>query len=126
MVVTLRHGPEGPDFYQLKREFENVLDERNYTGFKRWQIFAWLIFEDSSHSSLAQVMQTWILLCIFVSTFVELVRSSVRGVATPRHVPSRAERTALRRWAKHSHNHAGATHSWVERVPRAPFARTSD
>jgi len=63
---------------KLRSEAESVLDERSEVGFRRFQLWLWLLFEDASHSRLARVMQSWIYICIFLSTFLELFMSYTR------------------------------------------------
>jgi hypothetical protein len=60
---------------RLKREGEDVLDDRTESGFRRVQIWLWLVFEDATHSRLARVVQGWVFFCIFLSTFLELLMS---------------------------------------------------
>jgi len=60
---------------KLKHEGEGVLDDRRESGFRRVQVWLWLVFEDATHSKLARMVQAWVFFCIFLSTFLELLMS---------------------------------------------------
>ena len=54
-----------------------VFDPAAHVGFRRIQIHLWLLFEDSSYSRAAKVVQTTLLVLILVSTSLILVEAEV-------------------------------------------------
>jgi len=75
-AAAIRHNDESDDnLEKLRQEFEVVLDENLETGIRRVQVWVWLIFEDATHSKLGRLVQSWVFLCIFLSTTLELVMS---------------------------------------------------
>ena len=54
-----------------------VFDPAAHVGFRRLQVHLWLLFEDSSYSRAAKVVQTTLLVLILVSTSLILVEAEV-------------------------------------------------
>ena len=56
-------------------EYEPSLDVQKLSGVRKWQVHFWLLFEDSTYSLTAKLVQTAILLLILLSVVIMLIQS---------------------------------------------------
>ena len=56
-------------------EYAPVLDVKKLSGLRKWQMHFWLLFEDSTYSLTAEVVQATIMLLILLSVVIMLIQS---------------------------------------------------